>query len=65
MAITLITETRTARVVKYGNDTVTVAAGKSLKVETSPGGEELLDEEVPTGKSWDVTVSVYIVETDA
>jgi len=65
MAIELTTEALPARTQKQGSDIFTLAAGKSLKIETSPGGSEYLDAEVPAGKSWQVTVSVHITETDA
>jgi len=37
-------------------------AGKRLKIETSPGGEEILDEEVPAGKSWKIRIAVSVEE---
>lgn len=42
-----------------------ITAGKSLKIETSPRGEEVLDVEVPAGKAWYVELSVLITETNA
>ena len=63
MAIVLVEESRPAKTVLNGSDTVILAAGKHVKVETSPGGEELLDAVVPAGKTWTVTVGVYILET--
>ena len=63
MAIELRTEALPARTTKTGNDTFTVAAGKRLIVETSPQGDEILDVEVPAGKTWTVTVNVYIQES--
>ena len=48
-----------------GGSEFEVAAGQSLKIETSPDGEEVLDEECPVGKAWAVYVFVKIVETDA
>ena len=63
MAIELRTEALPARTTKSGNDTFTVAAGKCLIVETSPQGVEFLDVEVPAGKTWTVTVNVYIQES--
>ena len=63
MAIELRTEALPARTTKTGNDTFTVAAGKHLIVETSPQGDEILDVEVPAGKTWTVTVNVYIQES--
>ncbi len=65
MAIVLAEETRTAKTAKFGNDTFSLTAGKVLKIETSPDGEEVLNETVPSGKTWSVTVSVYIREVDA
>ena len=50
---------------KYGFDTFAVVAGKSLKIETTPDGDEILLAEVPAGKSWSVTIIVDITETDA
>ena len=40
-------------------------AGKSLRIETTPGGSEILDEECPAGKAWTVSVNVIIKEVDA
>ena len=33
-----------------GGESFEVAAGKSLKIETSPRGEDIMDAEVPAGK---------------
>ena len=63
MAITLVEESRPARMWKYGGDSFELVAGKHLKIETSPGGEELLDAVVPAGKTWDINLTVNIVET--
>lgn len=65
MAIELSEDSVSARKIMVGDDTFTVSAGKSLKVETSPAGEDLLDEECPAGKSWECTIFVRITETDA
>ena len=46
-----------------GDERFTLAAGKELKIETSPDGEEILETTVPAGKSWEVTVGVSIVES--
>ncbi len=62
MAIVLDTEERLAKIIKTGSDTVEIAAGKFLKIETTPSGEELLNVEVPGGKTWTVTVTVHIEE---
>lgn len=62
MAIVLVEEARPAKTVKSGADTFVVTAGQKVTVETTPGGAEILDAEVPAGKTWTVTVSVYILE---
>jgi len=46
----------------------TITAGGRIRVQTKPQGEDtddVLDETVPAGKSWQVIMSVKIVETDA
>jgi len=48
-----------------GMDTVVLPAGKTIKVETSPDGEEILNEEVPVGKSWTIQITVYVIEENA
>ena len=47
--------------VQRGDTVVAVAAGQSLKIETSPGGEEILDVVCPDGAS--VRITVEITET--
>ena len=42
-----------------------LAAGKTLKIETSPNGDDILDTEVPVGKVWNISISVQIDEEDA
>lgn len=64
MAIELNEKVITAKTRKYGTDEVACPAGRSLRVETTPAGSELLDEECPAGKAWVVRVSVEIIETD-
>lgn len=59
----LATENRAASKWHYGDQVVTLPAGKSIKIETSPQGEELLNAEVPAGKTWTVRVTVHIEET--
>ena len=46
------------------SDVLVLPAGKRLLIETSPSGEEVLNEQVPVGKTWHVTVSVVVSETD-
>ena len=66
MAITLKTDTIPARLEtshSAGAATFSLAAGKSLKIETSPDGDEYLDIEVPEGEAWVVTIEVVINKT--
>ena len=44
---------------------ISVPAGQSLKIETGPEGEEILNEECPAGKAWSARIIVEITETDA
>lgn len=48
---------------KDGVGKFTVAGGKTLKIETSPKGETILESVVPEGKTWNVTISITIVES--
>lgn len=43
----------------------TVAGGKTLKIETSPKGDDLLEIECPAGKSWTIYVRLEIRESNA
>ena len=65
MAIELAEYEWAAKLVKSGSDVVDVAAGQSIKIETTPEGEEVLDAECPAGKAWSVRVIVEIEESDA
>jgi len=54
-----------ASVKKLGLAQLELVAGKSLRIETTPQGVEILNAEVPAGKTWTVEMSVLITETDA
>lgn len=43
---------------------ITVVGGQALKVETTPGGDEVLIEECPEGQTWTVTMHIEITITD-
>lgn len=43
----------------------TATAGQTIKLETSPGGEEIFTDDVPAGKVWSVSTRLVITETDA
>ena len=53
-----------ARTVKAGSGDFVIATGKTLSIETSPDGVELLNITVPDGKTWTAHVDVTIVEID-
>lgn len=66
MAIVLEDHEWPQKTVKSGStEAVSVPAGKALRVETSPGGEELLNAVCPPGKKWTARIIVEITETDA
>jgi len=54
-----------ARTDATGTYSFDCAAGKNLKIETSPAGEEILNTDVPAGKQRTYTVTVTYVEVDA
>jgi len=65
MAIELSEYNWPQKVVKSGQEGgISVPAGKSLRIETSPEGEDILDVECPVGKTWLVRIIVEIEETD-
>ena len=43
---------------------ITVTGGQTLKIETSPDGEEVLVETCPEGETWSVHIHVQISITD-
>jgi len=49
---------------RYGIEIVEIQPGQTLKIETSPGGEEILNFECPPGSVCTVQVSVIINEVD-
>lgn len=65
MPITKVEESVPAETGYKYTGTFTATAGQSLKLETSPSGEEHIDDEVPTGKVWSVSVHITVTENDA
>ena len=53
-----------ARNVQAGYDAFKVATEKTLKIETYPQGQDILNVTVPQGKKWWVQINVEITETD-
>lgn len=43
---------------------ITVTGGQTLKIETTPGGEEALAEVCPANETWTVTMHIEISITD-
>lgn len=43
---------------------ITVTGGQTLKIETSPDGEEILAKVCPEGQAWTVTMHIQISITD-
>ncbi len=63
--IAFISRSFPASTTLHGEETgVVVAAGKSIVIETTPGGLDICNETVPAGKVWTVSIGVNIVETD-
>ncbi len=46
-----------------GNDTFELPAGKGLKIETYPEGEEKLGVVIPEGESWRFNINVSVIKT--
>lgn len=44
---------------------IILSGGKHFKIETGPGGEEILNATVPEGKIWEIFMSVGIEEKEA
>ena len=60
----LIDKSVPARNTFSGDQNLTVTAGQSLKIETSPQGVDCLNVKVPSGEEWSVNLYVQIVKTD-
>ena len=56
----LIDNSVSARSLLSGATGFDVTAGKTLNIETSPGGSEILEVTVPIGQTWHVQLSVQI-----
>ncbi len=63
--IALVTEVTPEQVYLRGSGGFTATAGKHIKIEVSPGGEEIMDAVVPAGKKWSGTISLQIKEENA
>ncbi|MDD2680393.1 MAG: hypothetical protein PHO03_06315 [Candidatus Omnitrophica bacterium] len=67
MAITLETDTITAKTTKKGYEIIELKEGQYILYAYGDPKEpkEILSAEVPKGKKWRLTANVYIEETDA
>jgi len=70
MAIEFATTTQAARAEtshKAGGEIFTLSAGKQLQVRDNESGSVVnrLNETVPAGKAWTVTIDITIAEIDA
>jgi hypothetical protein len=67
MAIVLDEHLITEKIVKAGFEEVELAAGKWVRIQhgTIQDPVVMFLEQVPQGKKWAITISVYIEETDA
>jgi hypothetical protein len=61
MPISLITHYEAGKY-RVGGTTFTLVSGQTLKIETTPNGEEVLLETCPPGHTWEVSVTVTIHE---
>lgn len=65
MAIALSEYEWPAKLVLSGHEaSIMISAGQSLKVETSPEGEEILNAICPMGKTWTAKIIIEITETN-
>ena len=53
-----------AKVQLAGQGSYAVVAGQTLKIETSPQGEDILEASPPAGKKWTVSIKVNVEESD-
>jgi len=49
-----------ARTVFGASESFDATAGQTIKIETSPGGVDVLRELVPDGEQWRVTVNIQV-----
>ena len=61
----LVQKVKTIKTGRTDTISLTVEAGKKVKLEVSPNGEEVGSGIVPEGKVWDWEMTFAIVERDA
>lgn len=65
MAFALIPDHVLAKSRYQSSGNITMTAGQTIKIETTPGGEEHIAWTVPVGKVWVVDVGVTVHEENA
>ena len=65
LAVKVVSEEVPGYTLYNGQEKFNISAGKHLKIETSPEGNEILDAIVPTGKKWLVSILVSVQEENA
>jgi len=45
-----------------GDETLVIPGGKTLKIKTSPQGEDILEYDFPEGDDWNVSISIRAAE---
>lgn len=65
MAISLITTHPAGLVVKSGGDSFVLTTGKRIQLRHNESGTpvDFLDETVPNGKEWEVSINIHVRET--
>jgi hypothetical protein len=65
MSIDLNRDTVPEQVTLGGAGVFEIIGEKTLKLESSPGGVEYMNETIPAGKVWRVSINISVTETDA
>jgi hypothetical protein len=64
MAFELIPDHVEAKSRYQSSGNINMVAGQTIKVETSPGGEEFISWTVPVGKTWVIDMGITVHEED-
>ena len=61
MTITLVKSSSVAKILYHGHSCEVIPPGKTLKIETSPYGVDILDVDVPEGEEWIANIDVSVI----
>ena len=64
MAFDLIPDHVEAKSRFQSSGNVVLAAGQSIRIESTPGGQEFLDWTAPPGKVWTIDIGITVHEED-